>query len=98
MDRLNIKKDEAQALELINLFFSIVFFIEMAVKMLGLGVQEYFRDRFNMFDAFIVLVSVVDFIYTSVFSFQSVGTGAVTAFRAFRLLRIFKLAKRWKKF
>lgn len=96
MDRLNISKTELKRLEILNLFFSFVFLIEMIIKQLGLGLKEYFRDRFNSFDAFIVIISLADFVFITFFSFGSnTGTGAVTAFRAFRLLRVFKLAKSW---
>ena len=37
----------------------------MVIKLIGLGVKEYARDRFNLFDAFIVTASFVDMIVLS---------------------------------
>ena len=57
------------------------------------------RDKFNLFDGFIVILSIVDVaVNYSTSSDGSSGKGAVSAFRAFRLLRVFKLAKSWEKF
>ena len=36
--------------------------IEMIVKILLSGVKPYFKDRFNIFDTFIILVSTVEII------------------------------------
>jgi len=68
----------------------------MVVKLIGLGFSTYIKDRFNIFDAVIVMLSIVD---VSLSYSPNGGTGgAISAFRAFRLLRVFKLAKSWKKF
>ena len=32
----------------------------MIIKLLGLGVLEYKKDRFNLFDAAIVIISLVE--------------------------------------
>lgn len=69
----------------------------MIIKIIGLGLKEYLRDTFNLFDAIIVVFSIGEFIYSMFYVDSNGGSGALTAFRAFRLLRIFKLTKRWKK-
>eukprot|EP00656_Telonema_subtile_P054003 TRINITY_DN7944_c0_g1_i4.p1 TRINITY_DN7944_c0_g1~~TRINITY_DN7944_c0_g1_i4.p1 ORF type:complete len:1564 (+),score=583.71 TRINITY_DN7944_c0_g1_i4:124-4815(+) len=74
-------------LEAINYVFVGIFTIEMAVKLIGLGPRLYVQDRFNVFDALIVLVSYVEIGFTS--------SSALTALRTFRLGRVFKMAKRW---
>ena len=73
--------------------------MEMIIKIIGMGPKDYIRDKFNIFDAIIVILSVIDVILDSVVqtSITGGGNGAISAFRAFRLLRIFKLAKQWKK-
>lgn len=65
--------------------------------MVGLGFKGYFSDWFNIFDCFIVIVSVADLALSFSGSSGS-GGGAISAMRGFRLLRIFKLAKSWKRF
>lgn len=67
----------------------------MLIKLTGLGLQEYIRDSLNIFDAIIVIMSVVDNVL-----FYSIGNsvsgGGVTILRSIRLLRVFKLARNWK--
>ena len=72
-----------------NLFFTVFFLIEMIIKLIALGCEVYSRDGFNLFDAFIVVMSYVDLASPG----SSSGT---TVLRAFRLLRIFKIIKSWK--
>lgn len=87
-------------LEMINFGLSCIFIAEMALKLLGLGLRQYARDRFNVFDAFIVITGILELI-TSPPSFLSDNPpkkGAVSALRTLRLFRIFKLARNWKSF
>lgn len=77
--------------------FTWAFVVEMIIKLFGLGFEEYARDSFNLFDAFIVVISMVDMIVTATLSDAS-PTGALSAFRGVRLLRVFKLARSWSSF
>ena len=65
--------------------------------MVGLGMIEYARDSFNLFDAAIVLMSVIEITLEASNIGFSAG-GAFTAFRGIRLLRVFKLARSWTSF
>lgn len=78
-----------------NIVFTILFAIEMILNIIGLGFIEYVKDGFNIFDAVIVLVSIVDLIVMSMSSGENNDTGFITVLRGFRLLRIFKLVKNW---
>lgn len=78
-----------------NIVFTILFAIEMILNIIGLGIVEYVKDGFNLFDAVIVLVSIVDLIVSSMSSGDNTDTGFITVLRGFRLLRIFKLVKNW---
>ena len=44
----------------LNTYFTYCFLAEMLIKLLGLGVVEYAKDKFNLFDAAIVLISMVE--------------------------------------
>lgn len=70
----------------------------MIIKFIGLGPREYVRDRYNIFDALIVTLSIVDVVISYTIQIEELGNGkgAISAFRAFRLIRIFKLAKNWR--
>jgi hypothetical protein len=85
MDKYPAHREEVQnVLDDINLVFTILFTLEVVVKIIGLGIRPFGRDRFNIFDLLIVLVSLMEI-------FLSDGGGSFSALRAFRLFRIFKL-------
>lgn len=71
-------------LEYTNYIFFIIFTLELIVKVVGLGLKEFVKDKFNIFDAFIVAISLIEIILAS-------GSGTFTSLRAFRLFRVFKL-------
>merc|ERR1712023_414053 len=62
-----------------------IFFAEMAIKIAVLGLLEYLSDSFNVFDAIIVIVSLVEFFLS--------GSGGLSVLRTFRLVRAFKLIR-----
>lgn len=71
----------------LNVFFSIIFTVECVLKVIGLGVRDFVQDGFNLFDAAIVLVSILEFIIQA----DGEKGGAFSALRAFRLFRILKI-------
>ena len=77
-------KDQPVALEMatryINLVFTFVFAIELAIKLAALGPVAYFVSKVNVFDCVIVLVSLAEL---------GTGQSGLTVLRSFRLLRIF---------
>ena len=86
-------------LKILNNVFVWVFTVEMLAKMIGLGLQNYARDKFNLFDCLIVIVSLVDFTLSiTIGSEGESDSGIMSAFRALRLLRVVKLARHWKAF
>lgn len=52
---------QTEVLKLLNLIFVWVFTSEMIAKLIGLGLKNYARDKFNIFDCIIVILSLVDF-------------------------------------
>jgi len=83
-------------LDLFNQVCSWIFVAELIIKLTGLGFVEYSRDRFNLFDSFIVVISLVELISLYV-SGNAISSG-ITVLRSFRMLRILKLARNWKSF
>lgn len=80
-----------------NDVLSWIFFGEMVIKLIGLGIKDYASDSFNLFDCAVVIVSLVENIIAWLgISFS--GGGAISALRAIRLLRVFKLARSWTSF
>jgi hypothetical protein len=66
-----------------------VFLGEMILKLIGFGCKKYASDGFNIFDCFIVIMSLVELAMPG-------DDSSLSVLRAFRLLRIFKIIKSWK--
>ena len=76
-----------------NYIFTVIFLLEMIFKLIGLGFKVYVRDGFNLFDAFVVFVSLIEI---SLSLAGTSGASGLTVFRTFRLFRVFKLIRSWK--
>lgn len=70
-------------LDLFNFSFTIIFIIEMGLKIIAMGIADYLRDKMNAFDAIIVILSIIELIF--------LGEGGGSAISAFRTVRIFRL-------
>ena len=46
------------ASEYANYILIFIFFLEMILKMFGLGIKHYVMDGFNLFDCIVVLISI----------------------------------------
>eukprot|EP00951_Prasinocladus_malaysianus_P002849 scaffold20217_cov44-Prasinocladus_malaysianus.AAC.1 len=84
---------EATIMDSINYVLTAYFALEMVIKLLGLGVRKYVEDTMNVFDAIVVVVSLVEIGMTA----NGSGGSGLSVLRTFRLLRIFKLARSWKE-
>ncbi|CAI2378686.1 unnamed protein product [Moneuplotes crassus] len=71
-------------LNLSNTVFTVIFTLEVLLKVIGKGMKEFARDKFNLFDTLIVVISILDLFVLS-------GNSSFTALRAFRLFRVFKI-------
>jgi hypothetical protein len=96
-DRYPIKKRTGQVLADLNLVCSIIFIVEMVIKLIGLGFKGYVSDGFNIFDCVIVHISVFE-MAIDIMGVEFSSGGALSALRAVRLLRVFKLARSWVSF
>lgn len=79
-------QETVDTLSVLNTIFTVIFTIEVVFKLIGLGVRGYSADKFNLFDAAIVIISIVEMFLAS-----EGGGGPLSALRAFRLFRIFKI-------
>ena len=70
----------------------------MLAKFAGLGIKNYMRDKFNIFDSIIVVISLIDFAMMMSIEVDESTDGIMSALRALRLLRVVKLARHWKAF
>lgn len=46
-----------------NEAFTFIFAIDMIIKIIGLGIEQYVASRMNIFDGFIVALTLFDMIF-----------------------------------
>lgn len=82
-------------MEVINIVLSLLFGLEMVLKLYGMRLKVYARDPFNVFDFVIVIISFVEIGLAppSFFGGDHSKRGAVSILRTLRLLRVLKLAR-----
>ncbi|XP_017265131.1 voltage-dependent L-type calcium channel subunit alpha-1D isoform X2 [Kryptolebias marmoratus] len=86
-------------MDILNMIFTVVFTIEMIIKLMALRAHHYFIDPWNSFDALIVVGSVLDIAVSELSGGGGHGEGgkgehgkvSITFFRLFRVLRLVKL-------
>nr|XP_042895936.1 sodium channel protein para [Parasteatoda tepidariorum] len=87
MDHHDMDPDFEQFLRYGNYFFTATFAVEAGLKLITLSPKYYFREGWNIFDFFIVALSLLELGLENV--------QGLSVLRSFRLLRVFKLAKSW---
>lgn len=97
MDREQIHSQEAM-----NIVFTLIFMLEIIIKLIAYGVRNYFNEtNFHFFDVFIGILSFIDVVIAQVFlksDEELFNGGVITCLRLFRVLRLFKLARYWRSF
>ena len=76
----------------VEFVFTFIFIIEMTIRMYGLGVEQYFKSKFNTFDFTVIFASLFEQFYVQFFDGADMG---LTVFRSLRLLRLFKVTRYW---
>uniref|UniRef100_H3DC93 Voltage-dependent L-type calcium channel subunit alpha n=1 Tax=Tetraodon nigroviridis TaxID=99883 RepID=H3DC93_TETNG len=77
----------------LNLIFTVLFTVEMILKLMAFKIKGYFGDPWNVFDFIIVIGSVVDVILSEVDDSENASV-SITFFRLFRVMRLVKLLNR----
>lgn len=80
--------EQNETLDSFNIVFTVTFIIEMALKLIALGVQGYMRDKVNIGDFIIVVFSILDLVFQGDSQFKSLQT-----LRTLRVLRVTKLLR-----
>eukprot|EP01065_Artemidia_motanka_P052349 TRINITY_DN9431_c0_g2_i1.p1 TRINITY_DN9431_c0_g2~~TRINITY_DN9431_c0_g2_i1.p1 ORF type:complete len:2131 (+),score=591.16 TRINITY_DN9431_c0_g2_i1:72-6464(+) len=79
--------------ETLNRIFTGVFFAEAVMKITAFGLS-YFLDPWNRFDFFLVVASIVNFMFTVVLTdVSSVDASILGVMRIFRIMRVLRLVK-----
>lgn len=77
-----------------NDIFTIIFSIEMCLKLSAYGSVGYVKDLMNVFDGSIVIISLVEIIFLSNGTSRANSAfKSVKIFRTFRVLRVTKLLR-----
>jgi voltage-dependent calcium channel T type alpha-1I len=87
IDHYNMSDSLIKGLYSANIALTSLFVLEMLIKVIGLGIKEYVRDGFNIFDSIVIFLGLLEY--------MGIGNKAVTVLRTFRLLRIFKIVRSW---
>ncbi|KAK3565903.1 hypothetical protein QTP86_020316 [Hemibagrus guttatus] len=86
------------AMDILNMMFTGVFTVEMILKLIAFKPRGYFGDAWNVFDALVVIGSVVHIILSQVDvstdNTEDSGRISITFFRLFRVMRLVKLLSR----
>uniref|UniRef100_H2YKP2 Sodium channel protein n=1 Tax=Ciona savignyi TaxID=51511 RepID=H2YKP2_CIOSA len=75
-----------------NVVFTVLFAIEMGLKIFALSPYHYFKASWNIFDFVVVTLSVFELVVSDKLPD---GLSVLRTFRLIRLVRILKLAKSW---
>ncbi|KAG1680114.1 hypothetical protein FOA52_000227 [Chlamydomonas sp. UWO 241] len=86
---------QTKTVEYGNYVFTVLFVVEMVVKVLGLGVTGYCYKNMNLFDGLVTVFSVIDMVL-GLSGAESGGlSNGFAAARSLRLIRLFRLAESW---
>jgi hypothetical protein len=97
MDAYPVDATLTHRLDVLNALLTLVFAVEMSLRIFALGLRAYVRDRINLFDVLVVLLSLIDLAISPPYLWTGVEaqSTSVLALRTLRLTRVFKLARSW---
>uniref|UniRef100_A0A3Q2ZLU0 Voltage-dependent L-type calcium channel subunit alpha n=1 Tax=Kryptolebias marmoratus TaxID=37003 RepID=A0A3Q2ZLU0_KRYMA len=89
-------------MDILNMVFTAVFTVEMFLKLIAFKPRGYFGDAWNVFDALVVIGSIVDIVLSEIDVSKAVSPQntedsariSITFFRLFRVMRLVKLLSR----
>ncbi|KAJ8394798.1 hypothetical protein AAFF_G00041530 [Aldrovandia affinis] len=82
------------AMDILNMVFTGVFTVEMLLKLIAFKPRGYVADAWNVFDALVVIGSVVDIVLSETDNTEDSARISITFFRLFRVMRLVKLLSR----
>ena len=88
MDGLITNETSVEIMNNFSFSFTIIFAIDMGLKIIGLGIIDYLRDQMNIFDGCVVIISLIELGILS-----GEGGSAFNAFRSVRIFRAFRVLR-----
>lgn len=96
--RYDQSETEFAVIEALDHYYTVAFVTEMICKLIGLGPRIYFKDPFNILDAFVTLLSIADVLLFATVVSKDTDSDWLIALMALRLLRVSRMARIWKQF
>nr|XP_032828240.1 voltage-dependent L-type calcium channel subunit alpha-1D-like [Petromyzon marinus] len=87
-------KGFSRFMDICNVIFTVLFALEMLLKLIAFQLRGYFSDQWNTFDFLIVVGSVIDVVVNEQEDTEERHRFSITFFRLFRVLRLVKLLSR----
>eukprot|EP00638_Chattonella_subsalsa_P004604 CAMPEP_0117770574 /NCGR_PEP_ID=MMETSP0947-20121206/23904_1 /TAXON_ID=44440 /ORGANISM="Chattonella subsalsa, Strain CCMP2191" /LENGTH=1695 /DNA_ID=CAMNT_0005595677 /DNA_START=234 /DNA_END=5321 /DNA_ORIENTATION=- len=94
VDGHGVTKEERKFIRGTNFFLNKLFLLEFFFKLAVLGFKDYFRDPYNLFDAFCAVGAVLDAILRG---YESGVLVILRAMSIFKLCRIMRFSKTWNR-
>jgi hypothetical protein len=92
LDRYGIDETTEGILNSFNSYFTYIFICEMGTKLLARGIKKYCADPMNGLDGFVVIMSIVELIFTAGDT-SSMNKSTFQTIRVFRTFRVFRIAR-----
>merc|ERR1711871_1197710 len=86
----------SQFLERANQVFTLLYLVELLIKLLAMGAHFDFEDPWNQFDAVVVVLSLISMVLLDFVLDITTGSTAVILLRVVRIGRLFRLIKKAK--
>ncbi|ETO32618.1 voltage-gated ion channel superfamily [Reticulomyxa filosa] len=84
----------AYALLELNLLFTIVYFMEAMIKLIGFGGAQYFKNNWNRFEFAIMITTVAEVCLQQILDVASRDTVVMRVLRSFRALIVVRIIRR----
>ena len=87
IDHHDIDVHLLKTLDTIGIVCTCIFALEISLKLFSMGPVNCLSDKYNAFDALLVLMGIPDLV--------GGGSSAFSAFRAFKMMRAVRILRRW---
>ncbi|XP_042693345.1 voltage-dependent L-type calcium channel subunit alpha-1S isoform X2 [Centrocercus urophasianus] len=94
MQHYNQSAEMNHVSDILNVAFTVLFTLEMMLKLMAFKAKGYFGDPWNVFDFLIVIGSIIDVILSEIDDPDDNSRVSITFFRLFRVMRLVKLLSR----
>ncbi|CAH6787730.1 Cacna1s [Phodopus roborovskii] len=94
MQHYNQSEQMNHVSDILNVAFTIIFTLEMVLKLIAFKPRGYFGDPWNVFDFLIVIGSIIDVILSEIDDPDESARISSAFFRLFRVMRLIKLLSR----